>query len=218
MRFLVTLFFSLFLVVPSVFASMGIGDRGDEVLGVQKQLVAKGFCVGDLDGRFGLNTENAVKSFQYENKIEMTGELDKATYLLLMNKELPDRFSGSGNISLIRRLVSSATSLLGVPYVFGGVSPSGFDCSGFIQYVFASAGIVLPRMADEQYFATVRVDRPREGDLVFFETYCPGVSHVGMYLGRNEFIHASSNHGISVSSLDSEYWGPRYVGAGRVFN
>lgn len=218
MRFLVALFFSLFLVVPSVFASMGIGDRGDEVLAVQKQLVAKGFSVGDLDGRFGLKTENAVKSFQYENKLEMTGELDKASYLLLMDRELPDRFSGSGNISLVRRLVSSAMSFLGVPYVFGGVSPSGFDCSGFIQYVFASAGIVLPRMADEQYFATVRVDRPREGDLVFFETYCPGVSHVGMYLGRNEFIHASSNHGISVSSLDSEYWGPRYVGAGRVFN
>lgn len=218
MRFLVALFFSLFLVVPSVFASMGIGDRGDEVLAVQKQLVSKGFSVGDLDGRFGLKTENAVKSFQYENKLEMTGELDKASYLLLMDRELPDRFSGSGNISLVRRLVSSAMSFLGVPYVFGGVSPSGFDCSGFIQYVFASAGIVLPRMADEQYFATVRVDRPREGDLVFFETYCPGVSHVGMYLGRNEFIHASSNHGISVSSLDSEYWGPRYVGAGRVFN
>ena len=211
MRFLVALFFSLFLVV-------GIGDRGDEVLAVQKQLVAKGFSVGDLDGRFGLKTENAVKSFQYENKLEMTGELDKASYLLLMNQKLPDRFSGSGNISLVRRLVSSAMSFLGVPYVFGGVSPSGFDCSGFIQYVFASAGIVLPRMADEQYFATVRVDRPREGDLVFFETYCPGVSHVGMYLGRNEFIHASSNHGISVSSLDSEYWGSRYVGAGRVFN
>lgn len=218
MRFLLTLFFSLFFVVPSVFASMGIGDRGDDVLAVQKQLVAKGFCVGDLDGRFGLKTENAVKSFQYENKLEMTGELDKASYLLLMKRELPDRFSGSGNISLIRRLVSSATSLLGVPYVFGGVSPSGFDCSGFIQYVFASAGIVLPRLADEQYFATVRVDRPREGDLVFFETYCPGVSHVGMYLGRNEFIHASSNHGISVASLQDDYWSRRYVGAGRVFN
>lgn len=218
MRFLVALFFSLFLVVPSVFASMGFGDRGDEVLAVQKQLVAKGFCVGDLDGRFGLNTENAVKSFQYENKLEMTGELDKASYLLLMNQELPDRFSGSGNISLVRRLVSSAMSFLGVPYVFGGVSPSGFDCSGFIQYVFASAGIVLPRLADEQYFATARVERLRVGDLVFFETYCPGVSHVGMYLGNNEFIHASSNHGISVASLDSEYWGPRYVGAGRVFH
>lgn len=218
MRFLVALFFSLFLVVPSVFASMGIGDRGDEVLAVQKQLVAKGFSVGDLDGRFGLKTENAVKSFQYENKLEMTGELDKASYLLLMNQELPDRFSGSGNISLVRRLVSSVMSFLGVPYVFGGVSPSGFDCSGFIQYVFASAGIVLPRLADEQYFATARVERLRVGDLVFFETYCPGVSHVGMYLGNNEFIHASSNHGISVSSLDSEYWGPRYVGAGRVFH
>ena len=200
MRFLVVLFFSLFLVVPSVFASMGFGDRGD------------------LDGQFGLNTENAVKSFQYENKLEMTGELDKASYLLLMNQELPDRFSGSGNISLVRRLVSSAMSFLGVPYVFGGVSPSGFDCSGFIQYVFASAGILLPRLADEQYFATARVDRLRVCDLVFFETYCPGVSHVGMYLGNNEFIHASSNHGISVSSLDSEYWGPRYVGAGRVFH
>lgn len=199
------------------FASMGLGDSGEEVLEAQKQLAAKGFHVGALDGKFGREMEKAVKCFQYENKTDMTGELDRFTYLLLMEKELPSRFSLPGDITKIRKAISMAMGLQGVPYVFGGTSPSGFDCSGFIQYVLRHAGIAVPRMADEQYYAAEKVDVPKTGDLVFFETYMPGVSHVGLSLGGNEFIHASSSKGITVSSLDDDYWKRSYVGAGRVF-
>ncbi|HEY6326313.1 MAG TPA: C40 family peptidase [Candidatus Cybelea sp.] len=113
-------------------------------------------------------------------------------------------------------LTRSALRFLGVPYSFGGTSTSGFDCSGFVQHVFAMLGIALPRTADAQYDAGHRaVGGPRPGDLVFFDTY-GGVSHVGIYLGEGKFVHASSSHGVMVSHLSESYWAARYVGAKRL--
>lgn len=109
----------------------------------------------------------------------------------------------------------SALRFLGVPYVFGGTSTSGFDCSGYVQHVFAMLGIHLPRTADAQFYAgKPAVGGPRPGDLVFFQTYLPGPSHVGIYLGNGEFAHASS-HGVMVSKLSQSYWASRYLGARR---
>jgi cell wall-associated NlpC family hydrolase len=117
---------------------------------------------------------------------------------------------------IAQRLTSDALRFLGVPYVFGGTSTSGFDCSGFVQHVFAMVGIGLPRTADVQYDAgRPAVGGPRAGDLVFFDTY-GGVSHVGIYLGQGKFVHASSSHGVMVSRLSDSYWAARYVGAKRL--
>jgi cell wall-associated NlpC family hydrolase len=130
-----------------------------------------------------------------------------------------DRFAGgilARTSKLAQTLAHSALRFLGVPYVFGGTSSSGFDCSGFVQHVFAMLGIALPRTADAQYDAgKPAVGGPRTGDLVFFDTY-GGVSHVGIYLGHGEFVHASSSHGVMVSKLSESYWASRYVGAKRV--
>lgn len=119
---------------------------------------------------------------------------------------------------MARSIISNAFQYIGVPYVFGGTSPYGFDCSGFTKYVFASAGISLPRTADNQFYAGTRVsmNNLRAGDLVFFETYEPGPSHVGIYIGDGEFIHAGSSTGVAVSGLYDRYWGQRYIGACRV--
>jgi cell wall-associated NlpC family hydrolase len=115
-------------------------------------------------------------------------------------------------------LTRSAMRFLGTPYVFGGSRPGGFDCSGYVQHVFAMLGMHLPRTADAQFDAAHRIANVMEpGDLVFFHTYAPGVSHVGIYLGNNKFIHSSSSHGVSIASLHSSYWAPRYLGAKRVF-
>jgi cell wall-associated NlpC family hydrolase len=130
-----------------------------------------------------------------------------------------DRFAGgilARASKIAQRLTSSALRFLGVPYVFGGTTASGFDCSGFVQHVFALLGVGLPRTADAQYdFGRPAVGGPRPGDLVFFDTY-GGVSHVGIYLGRGEFVHASSSHGVMVSHLSDSYWAARYVGAKRL--
>lgn len=107
---------------------------------------------------------------------------------------------------------------MGVPYVWGGVSPSGFDCSGFTQFVLKKNGISIPRVTSDQYGAGVAVSKSnlRVGDLVFFTTYKAGPSHVGFYLGDGKFIHASSSKGVTISSLDSSYYSSRYIGARRV--
>ncbi len=118
--------------------------------------------------------------------------------------------------SIAMSLTRSALRFIGTPYVFGGTSPSGFDCSGFTQHVFAMLGISIPRLADAQYYAGRPIKgRMLKGDLVFFQTYEPGPSHVGIYLGNGRFVHSSS-HGVMVSRLDNSYWRAHYIGAKRL--
>ena len=115
-------------------------------------------------------------------------------------------------------IVASAQKYMGVPYVWGGVTPDGWDCSGFTQYVMKQNGIDLPRTAAEQFAVGTPVDKDQlqAGDLVFFTTYKPGASHVGFYLGGGKFIHASSvAKQVTVSVLDAPYYSAHYIGARR---
>lgn len=128
--------------------------------------------------------------------------------------ELPkQQISRSGSPNL----VSNALSLKGVPYVFGGISKSGFDCSGYTQYVFKGSGISLPRTSQEQFNvgSPIKKDQLQTGDLVFFTTYAKGPSHVGVYIGGGNFVHAS-NSGVRTTSLSDGYYSSRYLGARRV--
>lgn len=111
-------------------------------------------------------------------------------------------------------IIATAKDYMGVPYVFGGDTPSGFDCSGYLEYVFAKHKIRIPRTADEQYKLGkfVEPDDLEVGDLVFFTTYEPGASHCGIYLGNGNFIHASTSKGVRVDNLDNTYWSSRYYG------
>jgi len=119
--------------------------------------------------------------------------------------------------SLAVSLTRNAMRFLGVPYAFGGTSSNGFDCSGYVQHVYALLGLRLPRTADAQYTEGKRVRGALvRGDLVFFETYAAGASHVGIYVGNDEFVHASSSRGVTVSSLHERYWSARYLGAKRL--
>ena len=116
-------------------------------------------------------------------------------------------------------LVATALGFRGVPYRNGGSDPAGFDCSGFVQYVFAQAGKALPRETREQ-FRVGRDVRPNEvqpGDLVFFETVSRGPSHVGVAIGGDEFVHAPTSRGVvRVERLTSSYWSTRLLGVRRV--
>ena len=116
-------------------------------------------------------------------------------------------------------IVETALSLAGTPYRPGGTSPDGFDCSGYVAYVFGAHGVRLPRTVAGLYLAAspVRADRVGAGDLLFFDTSGQGASHVAIALGGGRFIHAPSSRGaVRVESLATEDWGTRYVGARRV--
>jgi cell wall-associated NlpC family hydrolase len=115
------------------------------------------------------------------------------------------------------RLARAALHFLGTPFVWGGTTPAGFDCSGFVKHVFALYGITLPRTADYQYADMHHLREPlHPGDLVFFQTYAPGASHVGIYLGDGEFIHSSRPY-VHVSRLSDPYYAARYIGAASAF-
>ncbi|MDP4170908.1 MAG: C40 family peptidase, partial [Bacillota bacterium] len=113
-------------------------------------------------------------------------------------------------------LTDYAKKFIGVPYSWGGSTPQGFDCSGFLTYVYKEYGIQLPRTSAEQYAQGQDIDSEEmvPGDLVFFTTYKQGPSHAGIYLGDNKFIHASPQ-GIEIASLQSGYYKTRYLGAKR---
>jgi cell wall-associated NlpC family hydrolase len=116
----------------------------------------------------------------------------------------------------IGELLSFASTFLGVPYTWGGTYPQ-FDCSSYVQYVYGHFGITLNRVTTGQYGQGQSVSRDKlaSGDLVFFSTYEPGPSHVGIYVGNGIMID-SSNSGVSYASINSEYWSSRYYGARRV--
>jgi cell wall-associated NlpC family hydrolase len=116
-------------------------------------------------------------------------------------------------------LSGTALSLRGAPYRDGGGDPSGFDCSGFVRYVYEQHGVAMPRQVRDQFRIGKSVDRDRlePGDLVFFSTVAPGASHVGIVIGGDQFIHAPSERGVvRVESLAQQYWASRFIGAKRV--
>ncbi|MFD1851242.1 LysM peptidoglycan-binding domain-containing protein [Oceanobacillus bengalensis] len=129
------------------------------------------------------------------------------------NGDSPSKDNGSSSTPTadvdydVDKLISVAKSFQGVKYVWGGSSPSGFDCSGFIHYVYNQAGYDIGRYSSDGFFdRSYYVNKPQVGDLVFFEnTYKAGISHLGIYLGDNKFIHAGSS-GVQISSIASGYW------------
>lgn len=116
-------------------------------------------------------------------------------------------------------ITGTALGLRGTPYRNGGADPSGFDCSGFVSYVFAQHGVSMPRTVSElsREGASVNGGGVEPGDLLFFNTAGSGASHVGIALGGDEFIHAPSSNGdVRVERLSVAYWASRFIGARRV--
>jgi cell wall-associated NlpC family hydrolase len=132
----------------------------------------------------------------------------------------PPPVASPENLASAPPVVLTALNLRGTPYRDGGCQPSvGFDCSGFVQWVFAQHGTTLPRDVKHQFDAGEKIGSHalKAGDLVFFETVSRGASHVGIAIGGDEFVHAPSSKGVvRIEHISSTYWSKRWVGARRV--
>lgn len=129
----------------------------------------------------------------------------------------PSQAPAAGSIG--EQIVAFAEQFLGTPYVWAGSSPSGFDCSGFVSYVFKNFGYTVNRTAASMYSNGVAVDKSelQIGDAVFFASSSENIGHVGIYIGDGEFIHSSSGCGyVTISGLDESYYSRMYVGARRI--
>lgn len=199
---------------PVMASELHIGEQGEKVASLQGQLTYLGYDL-KTDGVFGEDTEQAVRDFQAYSGLDETGVVDDTTFAAIMRS---DESVSRGGPLAARRIISDAMTFLGVPYVFGGSNPDyGFDCSAFVQYVFGMNGISLPRTADYQFEEGIDIamEDLRPGDLVFFETYAPGASHVGIYIGDGDMIDATSG-GVQVESIYSPYRQSVYYGAKRI--
>lgn len=218
-KLLVSLLASACILIPPSFGSAAafrLGDTGPEVLAIQQALVSSGYDVL-VDGDFGPATQEAVRQFQIDHQLPADGLVGALSYQALLHRSMPEAEHRSylkGNDAILR----TAQQFLGVPYVWGGSSPAGFDCSGFVQYVFAHHGITLPRTADVQATVGIPVSKSEllPGDLVFFAGDYVNISHVGIYTGNGQMIHASTTYGIAYDSLYRDYRVAHYVGARRV--
>ncbi|MEK4253401.1 C40 family peptidase [Ureibacillus sp. FSL K6-2830] len=160
---------------------------------------------GDLPNQ---NIENEVKNPPHDELL-----VDEVIKKQLEKEQMIDKDPSEKGRAIYNKVLEIANAQLGVPYLFGGNTPEGFDCSGFVRYVFANAGLDIQRKSSEDYFNqdTTVVKNPVPGDVIFFKnTYKTGISHMGIYLGDGKFIHAGDN-GVEVSNVHYDYWNKHFV-------
>lgn len=176
---------------------------------------AKTYTVQPGDSLWRIATNNGLTVDQLKSFNGLTSDiLSVGQVLNLTAGQTPTpEVKKSLNVDL---LLSEAQKHIGVPYVWGGNTTKGFDCSGFLNYVYAKAGVSIPRTVETIWSATTKVSSPQVGDLVFFTTYKAGPSHAGIYMGNNKFIHAGSSTGVTITDMNNSYWKARYLGAKKV--
>ncbi|PSR22609.1 MAG: hydrolase Nlp/P60 [Sulfobacillus acidophilus] len=203
------------------------GDVGASVRILQHDLTVLGYPTGGVDGIFGTLTLRAVQTFQRDQGLPAYGLVGSLTWgaihRLLTQKraQAPVNLSNRGSVSATAgAVIGLALKYLGYPYVYGGNTPStGFDCSGFVQWVYAQVGISLPRTTFTQWNVGTHVsyDQLQPGDLVFFTTEGVFANHVGIYLGNGEFISATEpGKGVMIQSLNLPFFAQAYDGAVQV--
>ena len=144
---------------------------------------------------------------------------ERMQYLLASRSIHMEKYAELEKKRIGRKVATLAQRYIGTPYVWGGTTPRGFDCSGFTQYVLSASGISVPRNSYDQYRVGKTISRGelQPGDLLFFTTYAPGPSHLGIYIGEGKFVHAlNQNTGVITSALDNDYYNVRFLGAKRV--
>lgn len=219
-----------------------IGETGDGIKSIQRALYYFGYYKDSIDGIFGPKTNEALYYFQVDHDLDVKQEINHQVVTALTekqeevkppsvkttkNQETTQQTTNDQTIHVAQKkaeqetyqsdqLITTAKQYVGTSYAWGGTSPSGFDCSGYINYVFNELGVSIPRTVSDIWNSAQPIEQLSIGDLVFFETYKKGPSHMGIYLGNHNFIHASESKGVSIASMDIDYWQQRYLGAKRI--
>ena len=183
-----------------------------------------GWAYVDVNGTKGYVAENLLTSTQKETSRSGLTTREKETKTSSKTESTTTNTTSKANTTKSNTtasasassVVSYAKQFLGCKYVYGGTSPSGFDCSGFAQYVYKHFGVNLNRTAAAQYSNGKSVTNLQAGDLVMFGK--SGINHVGIYIGGNTFIHAANpSKGVRTDSMSTGYYKTNYVGARRIF-
>src|SRR5699024_5489403 len=203
--------------VHSDLSSIEYGETSEHVENVQEALAFYDYYEGEIDGIYGTMTETALQKAEQDNALPERIQTEQQRASNEEGTEQDEEISEEAVSLEVENdstdVIGHAKELIGTPYEWGGTSPSGFDCSGFIQFVYEKEDKTLPRTVREVWNYGSLVDEPSIGDLVFFETYQAGPSHMGIYLGNGDFIHAGSSEGVTISNINAEYWHQRYIGA-----
>lgn len=165
--------------------------------------IKSGDTLGKIANQYNMTVSELMKLNNLSSHLIYAGKTLKVSG----QASTPETVKESAPSNSAEKLIKEAKALIGTPYVWGGSTVKGFDCSGFIYYTYNKVGKGLIRTNAEGYYnRSYYVDKPQPGDLVFFEnTYKRGISHVGIYLGNNEFIHAG-NDAVEISSLNNSYY------------
>lgn len=193
-------------------------SRGQAVTQLQNDLKRLGFFAASATGYYGTITDQAVRNFQKRYGLAVDGIAGPATI-----GKIAEVLSGKDDSVVndssfnVMNVVADASDLLGIRYVWGGNSPQqGFDCSGFVVYVYNKSNVQLPRTVAQMWNSLKSVSSPQVGDLVFYDT-TGGPSHVGIYIGNNKFIQAGTSTGVVISDMTTNYWSSKYLGAKRPY-
>lgn len=209
---------------PSKPAGSSSSKPNNSVAGATTYTIVRGDTLSGISSKHGLSvnslmTMNGLNShiIHIGQKLQLDGAAVSKPTTGQTAAPKPPAASNSG-IGVYSAVVSNALAQKGVPYVWGGQSTRGFDCSGFIHYIFNQSGVSMSRTNTAGYYSrSYGINNPVPGDLVFFDnTYKRGLSHMGIYLGNGNFVHAGSK-GIAVGNVNDSYWKTKFNSYKRLY-